>query len=199
MKAIQNLSEPSSRGQDVIAALIKSIGGGDERAMAQLYDMTSRMIYGLVLRILNDEATSEEVLLDVYTQAWRQAASYDARGGAPLAWLTTIARARAIDRLRSGNQGERPQMPPDTIVRQSAEANVEERAYITEVQARVKPALHALSPEQREAIELAYYGGLSYSEIAGRLGQPPGVVKANIRSGMTKIREVLKPGYVAGI
>ena len=198
VKAIQNPSEPAARGQE-IAALISSVADGDQHAMSQLYDTTRRMIYGLVLHIVGDEGVAEEVLLDVYMQAWRQAASYDAERSSPLAWLTTIARNRAIDRLRSGKQEWQRQTSLETITQQSTKENVEEGAHITELQTIARTALDALSPEQREAIELAYYGGLSHSEIAERLNQPLGTMKTRIRLGMMKMREILKPGYARGL
>src|SRR5262245_24188804 len=99
-------AETRARDQDLIA-LVQRVATGDQSALAALYDTTNRLVYGLVLRVLGDMSSAEEVLLDVYTQVWRQASSYDSSRGAPLAWLTTIARSRAIDRLRSGWQDQR--------------------------------------------------------------------------------------------
>ena len=168
------------------------MAGGDQSAMSALYDATNRLVYGLVLRILCDPGIAEEVMLDVYMQAWRQAASYDQQRGGPLAWLTTVARSRAIDRLRSGKQRQQREEPLESADNHSSPTNIEEEACASELRQRVRAALDLLSPEQREVIELAYYGGLSHSEVATRLAQPLGTVKTRTRLGMIKLREALK-------
>jgi RNA polymerase sigma-70 factor (ECF subfamily) len=176
------------------AVLIEKVAAGDDSALASLYDSTSRMIFGLLLRILNNAATAEEVLIDVYVQVWRQASSYDRRRGSPMAWLIMIARSRAIDRLRSGRQErEREEPLKAALADRSMAPNPEEIAAASELSRLVRSALSVLSPEQREAIELAYYSGLSHSQIAERLRQPLGTVKTRIRLGMMKLRELLKP------
>ena len=167
--------------------------------MAELYDATRRLIYGLVLRIVTDPGAAEEVLLDVYMQAWRQADRYDEERGAPLAWLTTIARSRALDRVRSISQEQRRSEPLEAASQHAVEASAHEAAQAGEVQAHVRRALDSLSPEQRSVIELAYYGGLSHSEIALELKQPLGTVKTRTRLGMIKLRETLRPLFAEGI
>ena len=176
------------------------VAAGDQLAMASLYHTSSRVVYGLLLRILNEHGLAEEVLLDVYMQVWRQAGSYDEGRGSPMAWMLTIARSRAIDRLRSGRQ--------ELLLRESFEAfeenarseiDVEETAAIAEVQQKVRDALETLPAEQREVIELAYYGGLSHSEIALQLEQPLGTVKTRTRLGMMKLRDLLRPGAADSI
>jgi RNA polymerase sigma-70 factor (ECF subfamily) len=170
------------------------VAEGDQSALAALYDATNRVVFGLVLRILSDRSTAEEVLLDVYTQVWRQAALYDRKRGAPLAWLMTIARSRAIDRFRSGRLDQQNRESLDDLGHlSSASLNPEENTALSERQRLVRAALNSLSVEQREVIELAYYGGLSHSEIALRLGQPLGTVKTRTRLGMMKLREALTP------
>lgn len=187
---LQSLRDPRQ------AELIGRVAGGDEQALATLYDETSRLVYGLLLRVLNDAATAEEVLLDVYTQVWRQAASYSAERGAPLAWLTTIARSRAIDRLRSRRVEQSRTEPLDTVLyRGASDEDVEGEWAARETRKAVRAALDELSPEQREVIELAYFGGMSHSEIAAAKGQPLGTVKTRIRLGMTKLRESLGAAY----
>src|SRR5689334_3460139 len=185
--------ESRVRDQELIS-LVQRIAKGDQAALAALYDGTNRLVYGLILRVLGDSSTAEEVLLDVYTQVWRQAASYDTGRGSPLAWLTTIARSRAIDRLRSGWQDQQRKEPLDLLTdRETGVANPEEMTVASERQRFVRSALALLSPEQREVIELAYYGGLSHSEIAVKLNQPLGTVKTRTRLGMMKLREALGP------
>ena len=182
-----------ARDQDLIS-LVEQVAAGDQAALATLYDTTNRLVYGLILRVLSDTSSAEEVLLDVYTQVWRQAASYDTTRGTPLAWLTTIARSRAIDRLRSGWQDQQRKEPLETLGDAVADAaNPEETTVASERQRLVRAALAELSPEQREVIELAYYSGLSHSEIAEKLNQPLGTVKTRTRLGMMKLREALAP------
>jgi len=185
--------EFNTRDQDW-AALIRRVADGDQSALTTLYDATSRFVFGLILRVVGDRATAEEVLLDVYTQAWRQAASYDEQRGAPLAWLMTIARTRGIDRLRSGRYERHNKEPLESMGDVTATtSSPEEDSVIAERRRLVHSALDALSTEQREVIELAYYSGLSHSEIALRLGQPLGTVKTRTRLGMMKLREMLRP------
>ena len=182
-----------ARDQDLIS-LVEQVAAGDQAALATLYDTTNRLVYGLILRVLGDISSAEEVLLDVYTQVWRQAASYDTGRGTPLAWLTTIARSRAIDRLRSGWQDQQRKESLETLGdAPAATASPEEMTVASERQRLVRAALDALSPEQREVIELAYYSGLSHSEIAEKLNQPLGTVKTRTRLGMMKLREALAP------
>jgi RNA polymerase sigma-70 factor, ECF subfamily len=194
----QTSIETRTRGIE-LAALIRGVAAQDQRAMAELYDATRRLIYGLVLRIVTDPSAAEEVLLDVYMQAWRQAERYDDQRGAPLAWLTTIARSRALDRVRSSSQEQRRSEPLEAASHHAVAAGAEEETLAGEVQGHVRRALDALSPEQRSVIELAYYGGLSHSEIALELQQPLGTVKTRTRLGMIKLRDTLKPLIAEGI
>lgn len=185
--------ESRNRDQELIS-VVQQIAKGDQAALATLYDSTNRLAYGLILRVLGDASSAEEVLLDVYTQIWRQAANYDTNRGGPLSWLMTIARSRAIDRLRSGWQERQRKEPLDLLNdRETEAASPEENTVASERQKFVRAALGSLSPEQREVIELAYYGGLSHSEIAARLNQPLGTVKTRTRLGMIKLREALAP------
>lgn len=154
-------------------------------------------MYGLVLRILKDTGAAEEVMLDVYTQVWRQAAQYNDRRGTPMAWLTTIARSRAIDRLRAGHAQYLRDEPLDLTTQTATTENLEEALAMRETQRTVRTALGQISPEQREVIELAYYSGLSHSEIAAQLAQPLGTVKTRIRLGMMRLRELLKGTHEA--
>ena len=181
------------RNQDLVA-LIRRVAGGEQSALTGVYDATNRLVFGLILRIVGERATAEEVLLDVYTQVWRQAAAYDTSRGVPLAWIMTIARSRAIDRLRAGRHDQQKKEPLDAIGEVSATGiSPEEASLYSERQRLVRTALQSLSPEQREVIELAYYSGLSHSEIALKLGQPLGTVKTRTRLGMIKLRDMLRP------
>ena len=182
-----------ARNQDWIAQ-IEQIAAGDQSALAQFYELTNRLAFGLILRILGDQSTAEEVLLDVYTQVWRQADNYRRERGTPLAWLTTIARTRALDRLRSGRQEMQRKESLDAVADvRSRVADPEETAATSEHQRLVRRALAALTSEQRQVLELAYFSGMSQSEIAAYLGQPLGTVKTRTRLGMLKLKEMLAP------
>ena len=148
----------------------------------------------MALRILGDRHAAEEVLLDVYTQVWRQAARYDDSRGAPLSWLMTIARTRSIDRLRSERLVRQQSDLTDAAgSEQSTLPDPETATALSEMQQIVRGALSSLSPEQRQVIELSYFAGMTQSEIALHLGQPLGTVKTRTRLGMIKLREMLAP------
>lgn len=164
---------------------------GDERAFAELYDATAARVFGLVLRILVDRAQSEEVAQEVYLEAWRQAKRFDPSRGAAMSWLLQIAHARAVDRVRSSqSQRDRDErigvrdtaVPADTVA---------EQVEISLDAARARRALGELSDSHREAIELAYFEGLTQSEIAERIGAPLGTVKTRLRDGMQRLRGIL--------
>ena len=167
------------------------IADGDQQALATLYDVTNKLVYGLTLRITGNASAAEETLLDVYMQIWRQAARFDHQRGRPLAWLMTIARSRAIDRWRAGQTGQHRELDEQTPALAAA-TDLEETVAAAERQQIVRAALDLLPPEQREVIELAYYSGLSHSEIAAHLDQPLGTVKTRVRLAMLKLRESLK-------
>jgi RNA polymerase sigma-70 factor (ECF subfamily) len=188
----QHLIEPNLRNKE-LAELISSIANDDQSAMSTLYDTTNRLVYGLLLRILNDSATAEEVLLDVYTQVWRQASRYDGTRGGPMAWITTIARSRAIDRLRSEKQTTQREESIETVVQYASSEDVEGDVANTELRTIIRRAMEVLTSEQREVIELAYFNGMSQSEIALKLNQPLGTVKTRTRIGMMRLRETLRP------
>jgi RNA polymerase sigma-70 factor, ECF subfamily len=189
----QEVAEPLEREQDW-AALVARISCGDQQAMSLLYNGTNRLIFGLILRILGDRSMAEEVLLDVYAQVWRQAERYDTARGAPLGWITTIARSRAIDRLRSERHNlQQDELNEATTSEPARTSNPETATAMSEMREIVKAALDSLPPEQREVIELSYYSGFTQTEIAERLGQPLGTIKTRTRLGMIKLREVLRP------
>ncbi len=174
--------------------LIARTAQGDQSALAALYDRTSPHVYGLVFRILGNPETAEEVTLDVYTQVWRQATNFDESRGTPGGWLMTIARTRAIDRFRAGAM-ERGKI--DTLDAASffpsQDPAPDQELEDQERQRLVRDALNSLSPDQREAIALGYFYGLSQSEIADKLGLPLGTVKTRMRLGMIKLRDALAP------
>ncbi len=193
LSSTREIASTQAGGQDW-TALIRAIANGDQAALSTLYDATSRLVFGLALRVLNDRETAEEVMLDVFTQVWRQAATYDLHRGSPMAWLMTLARSRAIDRLRSGWQEQQRKQPLEAAGEaRSHDSSPEEATEISERRKLVRKALGTISTEQRELIELAFYGGLSHSEIALQTNLPLGTVKTRIRLGMLKLREMLGP------
>jgi RNA polymerase sigma-70 factor, ECF subfamily len=172
------------------AALVARMGGGDERALGALYDRWSPVVHTLVQHILRDAGEAEDVVEETFWQAWRQAGRYDAARGGVSTWLLTIARSRALDRLRAMRR-QRAELVPlaeatDSVASEAptpgAAAELGERATL------VASALRELPAEQRQALELAYYSGLSQSEIADRTGQPLGTVKTRMRLAMQKLR-----------
>jgi RNA polymerase sigma-70 factor (ECF subfamily) len=164
----------------------------DAAALGNLYDESSSLVYSLALRVLRNEADAEEVTLDVYTQVWRKAAGYDPERGSVTAWLLTIARSRSIDKVRSrvGRTSLEQPLEESGETRTDA-ADPEEHTAMSQQRRRVLAALNTLKPEQRRPLELAYFSGLSHSELAARLGLPMGTVKTRIRLGMMKLRELL--------
>ena len=185
---------PDGRMDSELAALVGRMADGDDVALAALYDVTSPTVHGLVLRIVRDTGAAEEVTIDVYTQAFRQAGRYDSHRGSPWAWLLTIARSRALDRVRAERRHSRAQQPLETLSELTGgDPDPEASSSLAERGRLVRAALARLSPDQRQAIEIAYFSGLSQSEIAERLGHPIGTVKTRIRTGLMRLREALTP------
>jgi RNA polymerase sigma-70 factor (ECF subfamily) len=166
----------------------------DTRALGKLYDESSSLVYAVALRVLTNEADAEEVTLDVYTQVWRTASGYDPARGSVTAWLITMARSRSIDKLRSRatRAGLEEPLVAASVEFSSGAADPEKHTLISQQRGRILSALQTLTAEQRQALELAYFSGLSHSELASRLGQPLGTVKTRIRLGMMKMRELLE-------
>ena len=174
--------------------LLARIAAGDQPALAELYDASSAKVFGLAMKILGDRTVAEEVTMDVYTQVWRRAATYDAERGTPGSWLMTMAKTRAIDRFRSSYLERGRLVPLDQAAELPGEKETPEQYSAgLERQRLVQEAMASLSAEQRQAIALAYYWGLSQSEIADRLQLPLGTVKTRMRLGMIRLREVLAP------
>lgn len=168
------------------------VAAGDREALGELYDRISPLVYGLALRILRNSADAEEVTLDVFTQVWRSAKRYDGRRGSVLAWLVTLTRSRAIDRLRTrAHWNWQPER--DEAERHRVQSPGRETGWLAEQRLLVEGALAALPLEQRRLIELAYFAGFSHAELAARTGLPLGTVKTRIRLAMMKLRELLAP------
>ena len=174
-----------------LVALVHESARGQEAAFAQLYDRTSSRVYGIIWRVLRSSDHAAEVTQEVYTEVWRQAARYDAAKGSVLAWIATMAHRRAVDRVRSVSRevarDERYAVTATTREVDHVWEGVQQRF---EVQ-RVRKGLESLTPIQQEALTLAYFGGLTQSEIATRLELPLGTVKTRIRDGLIRLRDAL--------
>lgn len=193
LAALAGFRPESAEAQAEDRACLSRLSSGDGDAAASLYDRHARAIYALVLRILDDEGDAEDVVQEVFAQAWRQAARYDASRGAVGAWLLVMARTRAIDRLRARRARSGPQMVDDRAIEEmpSGAADAASEVIDAEQARHVRRALGELPLLQRLAIELAYYEGLTQREIADRLEEPLGTVKTRIRLGLLKLRETL--------
>jgi RNA polymerase sigma-70 factor (ECF subfamily) len=172
--------------------LIRRMAAGDREAFGSFYDRYASLVYPLIMRIVRDRSDAADVLQDVFWEAWRSAGSYDPGRGTPEAWMITRARARAIDRIRAVRRRGETFVPPvdEKLVAAPdvAGGDAAERAADRDI---LQGALSHLSLAQREVIELAYYAGLTQTEIAERLQQPLGTVKTRIRVGLERLREVV--------
>jgi RNA polymerase sigma-70 factor, ECF subfamily len=172
------------------AELLRQIAGGDEEALASLYDNYKSILFSLILRILHSQSEAEDILQDVFIQVWQKAANFDEERGRPFTWLVTLARSRAIDRLRQLGSRERTATEASRAAPEEWTDAVED-AIKSEEGAVVRGALAQLPEEQRRALLMAYYEGLTQTEIADKLDTPLGTVKTRMRSGMIKLRELL--------
>ncbi|ULA62567.1 MAG: Putative RNA polymerase sigma factor, sigma-24 -like [Nitrospira sp.] len=183
--------------------LLARVVKGDHQAFSQLYDQSSTLIYTMALRILGNSDEAAELLQDVYLEVWRKVSRYDVGRGTPVAWLVTLTRSRAIDRLRA-RAARVPQKSTDSLDSASA-AQVQDQGPSPfdaqadqEIRTLVGGAMASLPQAQQQALELAYYEGLSHAEIAARLNQPLGTVKTRIKLGMSKLRESLRRCWEQG-
>lgn len=189
--AVFTPSESSQVSPD--AALVQRLLQRDVSAFEELYERHSRMVYGLVLRIVQQASTAEEVVQDIFLQLWRNASQYDVSRGPFLPWLLTLARNRALDQLRLKSERQRrreeqtEELPP-VVTAPDFEGSLDEKRRAT----RVRELIASLQPQQKRAIELAYFEGLSHSEIAAKLQEPLGTVKSWIRNGLLKLKEGLQ-------
>jgi RNA polymerase sigma-70 factor (ECF subfamily) len=180
-----------------LAGLVEQMAQGRQDALARLYDETSSMLNGLLLRILEHPEDAEEVLLDVYMKAWKYAARYTDKRGSVQAWLMIMARNAAIDRIRQKRAQPKTLAfePESTPEPESTEASPEEQTAERERRRRVQIVLNELPPEQREVVELAFFGGLTHAELAERLREPLGTIKSRIRMGLLRLRGLIEePG-----
>ncbi len=176
-----------------LVVLVQAVAGGDELALRSLYDQLAPRVLGIAQQILRERSAAEDVVVEVFSQVWRQAQRYDTRKGSVTTWIATLARTRAIDERRSLQRHSRrealevdsldqvldPASSPFSVASDGDRAQV------------VRSALGRLPREQRRVVEAAFFGGLSHTEIAAALGTPLGTVKTRIRSGLSALRLAL--------
>lgn len=179
---------------EVLVDLLVRSAAGDVEAFAEFYDRTSARVHGMVLRVLRDPGYSEETTQEVYLQVWRGAVAYRPAEGTPIAWLLSIAHRRAVDRVRSESSASR--RDSDYGARELIDIGdeVSDEVQAREAGRRLRRCLETLSTRQAEAVGLAYYGGLSYSEVADRLTIGLPAVKSRIRDGLKRLRGCLENG-----
>jgi RNA polymerase sigma-70 factor, ECF subfamily len=174
------------------STLIERMMAGDEVALSLLYDRYSAMLFGMLMRILRDNQAAEEVLQDVFMQLWRNAAQFDAGRGSLSAWLLVIGRSRAISRLRGRGSREVLEETEGSFANTFVSTqNIEDEAGRAELMRSLTAAMSELPSEQRQAVELAYFEGMTQSEIAAQTGSPLGTVKTRVRTAMQSLKKIL--------
>jgi RNA polymerase sigma-70 factor (ECF subfamily) len=172
---------------------LQSMAEGDHPALATCYDLMGSVVFSLAVRMLRDQAAAEDVSQDIFVQIWRQAGNYDPQRGSPEAWIMMIARTRILDRIRSRRAGVVLKAVGDNLPdAPAADDWPDDLAINREDAVNVRQALAELPAEQRQAIELAFFDGLTHMEIAGKTGVPLGTIKTRIRLGLMKIRDQLR-------
>jgi RNA polymerase sigma-70 factor (ECF subfamily) len=194
--AVVRLVPQRDPGDGADMEVVRRMAEGDGQALATLYDRHGRVTYSLALRILGEPQEAEEVVQDVFAQAWRQASRFDRSRGAVVAWLLMMTRSRAIDRVRARRAMPAPSGDPDQafgLIADSADGP-ERVALTTERASRLKEALDTLPLLQRVPIELAFFEGLTHTEVAERLEVPLGTIKTRIRLGLMKMKDAFLGG-----
>ncbi|TMA97574.1 MAG: sigma-70 family RNA polymerase sigma factor [Deltaproteobacteria bacterium] len=182
----------SADSQNSPVYLIRQTANQDREAFSQLYDHFSSLVYTLAMRMLRMSSDAEDLLQEVFVQVWHQANRYSEERGSPEAWIVNIARSRAIDKLRSIRRMERSFVLTDDPAKAESSDNVESSAAESETKLTMNSALANLPEAQRKVLVLAYFDGLSQSEIADRLKEPLGTVKTRMRSGIQRLRDLLE-------
>jgi RNA polymerase sigma factor (sigma-70 family) len=174
-------------------AIVALVARSDQSALAELYDRFGRVAYGVALRILRDEKLAEDAVQEGFLTAWRNADRFMPERAKASTWLLTLVHRRAVDLVRREDRRRAESLPDDAEVASSG--STEDVAWLRFERERVQAALKQLPDQQREALELAYYGGFSQSELAERLGQPVGTIKSRMFTGLARLRELLgEPG-----
>ena len=174
-----------------LAELLRRSARGDQDAFAALYDATAPRLHGLVLRVLRDPAQAEEVTQEAFVEVWRHSSRFDDDAGSPLAWMMTIAHRRAVDRVRSAEASSRRDTTFESRQREVDHDQTAEAATGNLEARRVRAAVATLTDTQRTAVELAYFGGYTHTEVARLLDLPLGTAKTRIRDGLIRLRDSL--------
>jgi len=181
-----------SEGEWVV--LVQSVAAGDQGALHALYERAHRAVFTLIMRITANREAAEEVTLDVFHDVWRHASRYQEDDGTVLGWIMIQARSRAIDRLRFDQRKKRVQHEPGDPLPAAGTANPDDVIAFKQKSQALRAALAVLTPDERKAIEAAFFSELTYAEVAARLNQPLGTIKTRIRSGLHKLRQALAEG-----
>jgi len=175
-------------------ALVQSVAAGDQGALHALYERAHRLVFALTMRITANRETAEEVTLDVFHDVWRRASGYRESGGTVLGWIMNQARSRAIDRVRFEQRKKRVPAETGNQLPATNEANPDDLIELKQQCRALRTALDVLTPDERRAIETAFFSELTYAEVATQLEQPLGTIKTRIRSGLHKLRDALAEG-----
>lgn len=186
-KEIERLSSPQPQGVSADLALVTGLKSGDQGAMAELYDRYSSLVYAVALRVLGDTGAAEDVLQEVFLQLWRKPTAFDAARGSLGSWLAVITRNRAIDSLRK----RRPETDIEDVSL-SVSPDLAGSAERSKTAEKVRGVMGDMLPAQRTMLEMAYWEGMSHSEIADKTGEPLGTVKTRIRAGLTALRKAFQ-------
>ena len=193
MTAVLTTSPPAAGARDLAhlsdEALLSLVASSDDLALAELYDRFGRVAYGLALRILRDETLAQDAVQEAFLAIWRSADRFLAERGKASTWILTLVHRRAVDFVR--REDRRRGEPLESAAEPVASGTTEDEAELGFERRVVQEALRRLTPEQREALELGYYGGLTQSELAERLGQPLGTIKSRMFTGLSRLRDLL--------
>ncbi len=195
LSAPRSEEEIATQGREDTEIMIR-IQNGDEEALSELYDRYSGVLKSLIMRVIHNEAESEDLLQEIFYEIWKQSPNYAPEKGKPLGWIVTLTRRRAIDRLRKRQAYARveerfqnePEQQPEAWVRNTMEEDLE----LNDTRAVLRRILDGLPPAQREAVELAYFKGMSQREVSAHTGIPLGTIKTRLELGLKKISEALK-------
>ena len=187
----QARAAPASGDAGPLVDLLHGIAGGEQRALARLHELTIGRVYGLALRIVRKPEAAEEIAGDVYLQVWKSASSFTEERGHPLAWLMVITRSRALDHLRRADDAE-SHPDPESLAHYALDENDPHNLLAaTQSNAALRAALADLSPTQRQLLALAFFRGMSHSDIAGHMRMPLGTVKTHVRRALAALHAAL--------